>query len=362
MTQPPESRPKQQIPGYQLLSKLGSGAMASVYKARQLSLDRIVAIKVLPRRSTADPSFVERFYAEGRVAAKLNHPNIVGALDVGKAGDLHYFVMEYVEGTTVYDELMENVLYDETDAVRIVLEIARALDHAHKAGLIHRDVKPQNIIITADGTAKLADMGLAREVGAQVNEDEAGKAVGSPYYMSPEQVVSDPRLDFRTDLYSIGATFYFMVTGKVPFDAPTPKEVMQMHLNDDLTPPRKANAKVSQEVSEVIQVCMAKDPADRYDTAADLVEDLEAIQAGEAPLKAQLKLGLNMDDDLGDMTPPPATRPESPMSAPAKPKPTPAANRKPPTLPVPLHHQPMFWLAAAGWVSAAVFATLWWLK
>jgi serine/threonine-protein kinase len=157
-----ERRSVQQIPGYQILEKLGAGAMATVLKARQVSLDRVVAIKVLPKKFMTDPQFVDRFYAEGRAAAKLNHPNIVQAFDVGKAGDFHYFVMEYVEGTTVYDELLKSGRYEEEEALRIVIQIAEALRHAHEKGFMHRDVKPKNIMITNQGVAKLAERGLPR--------------------------------------------------------------------------------------------------------------------------------------------------------------------------------------------------------
>src|SRR6185503_16597639 len=154
-----DERRSSTIPGYQLLGKLGKGAMATVYKAKQLSLDRIVAIKVLPKRLSENPEFVERFYKEGRAAAKLNHNNIVQAIDVSESAGYHYFVMEFVDGVTVYDELAKSRVYDEKKAVDIILQVARALEHAHGRGFIHRDVKPKNIMLTADGTAKLADMG-----------------------------------------------------------------------------------------------------------------------------------------------------------------------------------------------------------
>ena len=159
-----EQRAGHQIPGYKVYKKLGAGAMATVFLAKQLSLDRMVAIKVLPPRFTTNQEFVQRFYAEGRAAAKLNHPNIVAALDVGQANEYHYFVMEYVQGTTVSDDLLKRRRYREREALQIMIQIAQALDHAHKAGFIHRDVKPKNIMLTEQGVAKLADMGLARAI------------------------------------------------------------------------------------------------------------------------------------------------------------------------------------------------------
>ncbi|MEX0741679.1 MAG: serine/threonine-protein kinase, partial [Phycisphaeraceae bacterium] len=203
-----------QIPGYRILDRIGAGAMASVFKAQQLSLDRTVAIKILPRRHISDASFVQRFYAEGRAAARLNHPNIVQAIDVGQSGDHHYFVMEMVEGHTVFDHLQKYHRYDEAEALRIIIQTAEALHHAHEKGFIHRDVKPKNIMITPEGTAKLADMGLARQVSdREAAEREAGRAFGTPYYISPEQIRGQVDIDSRCDIYGLGATFYHMVTG-----------------------------------------------------------------------------------------------------------------------------------------------------
>lgn len=281
-------RGHQPIPGYQIQEKLGSGAMGTVYKARQLSLDRTVAIKVLPRKYINSPEFVQRFYAEGRAAAKLNHPNIVGALDVGKVGDTHYFVMEFVEGHTVYDEIASGKVFSEPEALNIVIQVAKALDHAHKAGFIHRDVKPKNIMITKDGTVKLADMGLARAVSdREAAEAEQGKAYGTPYYISPEQIRGELDVDYRADIYSLGATFYHMVTGRVPFEGANPSAVMHKHLKSKLTPPDQLNPSVSSGVGEIIEVCMAKDREKRYASAADLLEDLQSVMRGEPPMQAR---------------------------------------------------------------------------
>ncbi|HMD55118.1 MAG TPA: protein kinase, partial [Phycisphaerae bacterium] len=280
-----EQKNFQQIPGYQIISKLGAGAMATVFKARQLSLDRIVAIKVLPKRMSENKEFVDRFYMEGKAAAKLNHPNIVGAFDVSEAGGYHYFVMEYVEGKTVYDRLSDiGKAYDEKEALKIAIQVCSALVHAHQLGLIHRDVKPKNIMITPAGVAKLADMGLAREASdKQVALAEAGKAYGTPYYISPEQIRGEVNIDFRADIYSLGATLYHMVTGRVPFEAPSPAAVMHKHLKDELIPPDHINTALSAGISEIIEVAMAKEPAKRYSSMEDMLADLESVAAGDAP-------------------------------------------------------------------------------
>jgi len=283
-----DDRQKRQIPGYQLVERLGAGAMATVYKAKQLSLDRMVAVKVLPRKFTMKPEFVRRFYEEGRAAAKLNHPNIVGALDVGEAADTHYFVMEYVEGKTVFDDVTKKGRYTEQEAIDIAIQVTSALEHAHAKGFIHRDVKPKNIMITKDGVAKLADMGLARAISdREAAEAEAGKAFGTPYYISPEQIRGEVDVDFRADIYSLGCTLYHMVTGRVPFDGPNPSAVMQMHLKQTAKPVDHIHPELSSGIAEVIEVAMAKDRAKRYANTSDLLDDLKAVRNGETPMQAR---------------------------------------------------------------------------
>jgi eukaryotic-like serine/threonine-protein kinase len=277
-------RSGQKIPGYKILGKLGSGAMATVFKARQISLDRTVAIKVLPRKFTSSAQFIERFYAEGRAAAQLNHPNIVQAFDVGKAGDYHYFVMEYVDGRTVYDDIVKHKRYSESEAIDIIIQIAESLQHAHERGLIHRDVKPKNIMINPEGVAKLADMGLARAISdKEAAEAEAGKAFGTPYYISPEQIRGEVNIGPPADIYSLGATLYHMVTGNVPFDGKNPSAVMHKHLKSLLVPPDHVNPKLSQGISEIIEMMMAKDPRKRYQSCKDLLVDLRAFRKGDVP-------------------------------------------------------------------------------
>lgn len=281
-------RPAQQIPGYQIFSKIGQGAMAVVFKAKQLSLDRMVAIKVLPRRLSENQEFVDRFYREGRAAARLNHPNIVQAFDVGEAGGYHYFVMEFIDGQTVYDLLVNGKPVEEAEALRIVLQCAWALQHAHAQGLVHRDVKPKNLMLTREGVVKLADMGLAREVGDFATAAaEAGRAYGTPYYISPEQIRGDINIDARADIYGLGATFYHMVTGKVPFDGTSPSAVMHKHLKDVLVPPDHINESLSSGVGEIIEVMMAKSPDERYPSCAELTSDVEAVTNGEPPFQAR---------------------------------------------------------------------------
>lgn len=278
------------IPGYKFVRKLGAGAMGTVVLARQLSLDRPVAIKLLPRKFAQDQQFVERFYKEGRAAAKLNDPNIVAAYDVGKAGEHYYFVMEYIDGDTVFDRIQALRRIPEAEALRYVRQTASALMHAHERGFIHRDVKPKNLMITKAGAVKLADLGLARgdnDEGAAAQEQ--GKIFGTPYYISPEQIRSRP-VSPATDLYGLGATFYHMVTGRVPFEANSAREVMQKHLKESLTPPDQLAPTLSGGSSMIIEMLMAKDPRDRYQNAGELIEDLDRVAAGDAPVHARPKL------------------------------------------------------------------------
>src|SRR5688572_22937809 len=289
-----------QIPGYQLLGKLGKGAMATVYKAKQVSLDRIVAVKVLPKKSSDNIEFVERFYKEGKAAARLSHNNIVQAIDVGSSPDgYHFFVMEYVEGKTLYDVMQpppvgEGRAFTEPEALDITIQIADALMHAHERGLIHRDVKPKNILLTPQGVAKLTDLGLARATDdKEAAESEAGKAYGTPYYISPEQIRGDVDIDFRADIYSLGATMYHLVTGRPPFDGDTPSAVMHKHLKQPLVPADHVNTSLSAGIGEIIDVAMAKDRDDRYHSTKDMLEDLHAVRRGEPPRHARRNVDLD---------------------------------------------------------------------
>lgn len=270
------------IPGYRIREKLGSGAMATVFLGRQISLDRLVAIKVLPKKFSDNAKFIDRFYKEGRAAAQLNHPNIVAAYDVGKAGDHHYFVMEYVDGFTIHERLVKQKRLKESEAIKITKQVARALQHAHKRGFIHRDIKPKNVMITRQGVVKLADLGLARAMSdKEAAKAEAGRAYGTPYYISPEQIRGEVHIGPQADIYGLGATLYHMVTGRVPFEGKNPSAVMHQHLKADLEPPDHVNPHVSAGCAQLIEMMMAKDPTDRYQSASDLLEDLDLLMQGK---------------------------------------------------------------------------------
>jgi serine/threonine-protein kinase len=300
-----------QIPGFQLLGKVGKGAMAVVYKARQISLDRIVAIKVLPKRLSDNPDFVERFHKEGKAAARLSHNNIVQAIDVGTTAEgYHYFVMEFVEGKTLYDMMApppvgDSKVFTENEALDIAIQITDALAHAHERGLIHRDVKPKNILLTPQGVAKLTDLGLARATNDKAAaESEVGKAYGTPYYISPEQIRGELEIDYRADLYSLGATLYHLVTGRTPFDGDTPSAVMHKHLKAPLVPADHLNTTLSQGTAEIIEFCMAKKRTDRYASTTELLEDLKEVRAGRPPIHARRNVDLDNLARIGESAKP----------------------------------------------------------
>ena len=281
----------QQIPGSQLLEKLGQGSMGVVSKARQLSMNRLVAVKVLSPRWAARPEYIKRHTREAHLAARLSHNNTVQAIDVGSAGPLHYFVMEYVEGTTLRQELDAGKVFGEREAVDIALQVAQALEHAHRRGLIHRDIKPANIILTPDGVAKLADMGMSRDISdVALARKERGLAIATPNYISPEQVRGEEHIDGRIDLCALGATLYHMVTGQPPFPDKGVEAVFEAHLNEPLTPPDHIKQELSAGLGEVVELLMAKDREQRYQKAEDLVRDLEYLLNGEPPRLARQRI------------------------------------------------------------------------
>jgi serine/threonine-protein kinase len=223
----------------------------------------------------------------------------VQAIDVGEAGGYHYFVMEFVDGRTVADDLSAGKIFEEKEALDIIIQVAHALAHAHANGLIHRDVKPKNIMISNDGVVKLADMGLAREMtDIKLAETEAGKAYGTPYYISPEQIRGKIDIDGRADIYGLGATFFNMLTGRVPFMAEDSTEVMKKHLRERLIPPDHINTSLSAGVSEVIEIMMAKRREDRYNNVEELLMDLEALRKGQPPLQAHKRFDVSVLQQL----------------------------------------------------------------
>lgn len=262
---------------YEVMEKIGEGGMSIVYKARCRLLNRFVAVKVLRPEFVKDDEFVKRFEKESQAAASLSHHNVVGIYDVGYENDNHYIVMELMHCSTLKEYIQKkNVYLNNEEIIAISLQIASALDHAHSKGIIHRDIKPQNILITEEGLIKVADFGIARAVTSATTVNTA-EVVGSVHYASPEQARGG-FLDAKSDLYSLGVVMYELATGRVPFEADTPISVALKHLKEEVIPPSLVNMKLKPALEAVIMKCLMKDTAFRYASAKDLMKDLDKIQ------------------------------------------------------------------------------------
>jgi len=268
------------IPGYLLYERIGRGAMGTIYRAKQISVGRIVAIKVLPPELGTDIAFVQRFLREARSVANLSHPNIVAGIDAGEADGVHYYVMEYVEGTNAFELVKRHRRLLEPECVRIALQIARALDHAHRHGIVHRDIKPHNIIVTPDGTAKLCDLGLAkRTIGSDPSITAEGMAIGTPTYIAPEIALGERLYDIRSDIYSLGVTLYHLATGNPPFLGVLAADVLRKHVSEPPVPPKDIVSDLGDAFNSVILKMLTKKREDRFQTPADLIQALQGIDA-----------------------------------------------------------------------------------
>ncbi len=311
----PSADGKTRVGNYEILSKIGESATGTVFKARQRSMDRIVALKLLKPRLATDKEFVERFRRDVRAAAQLNHPNIVRAYDTGYAGGYFYFAMEYVDGHDLRTVLLASVTLEGTRALGVALDVAHALECVHQVDAIHGDVRPGNILITPNGTAKLAGMGFEHNVNdPDARSTRAGREMGVPNYVSPERARGDADIDSRTDIYSLGATLYHMLTGAPPYLGGSNAEVMSMHLTLPVPDARHANPNISEYASAIVRKAMAKDRNDRYATAREFADDVEALLSGESPAFAD---ALSPAPSLPVATeePPPAPPPDKFASA-----------------------------------------------
>jgi len=274
---------------YRLLAKLGEGGMGAVYKAHDPLADREVALKVLRKNFGGNREFLERFDREARLAGSLSHPNIVSCYTAGVKNGVQYMCMEFVDGETLKSRLEVNRgKMPEKAALAFARDIAKGLCHAHGKGVIHRDIKPDNILIARDGTVKISDFGTAKSVLDNESLTQTGVIIGTPYYISPEQVRALKDVDHRADLYSLGGTLYHMLTGHVPFYAPSVLEIMRAHLNNELENPADINPTLSSDSVQIVTKLMAKEPSERYQTAEELHEDLQRVIDGQAPLHATL--------------------------------------------------------------------------
>ncbi len=271
---------------YEILAELGAGGMGRVYRAKDLTLERTVALKMLAPQFGTDAGFVQRFLKEARAAARLNHPNIVQIYDFGQDGDTYYLAMEYVDGHSL-GEYLRRGHFSERDAILVIRHACRALAVAHAEGLVHRDIKPDNLMLTSRGEVKLVDLGIAKRVDEDQSLTQTGQAVGTPHYISPEQIRGSRDIDPRADVYSLGATLYHLVTGHTPFRGTSGALVMSLHLSQPLADPRTYVAGLSEGICRVIRKMMAKDREERYADVDVLDRDLYRLQTGEMPEAAE---------------------------------------------------------------------------
>ncbi len=268
----------QQLGSYRIVAPLGEGGMAAVFRAYQPSMDRYVAVKVLPPYFAHDANFLGRFRQEAKLLGQLQHPHILPVFDFGTAGDYAYIAMPLVETGTLAGQLQGKPL-TLAGMQRVIGQVGSALDFAHSLGIVHRDVKPSNILVDSQGNCLLTDFGIAKIVEGTVAFTHTGGAVGTPAYMSPEQILGE-KVDGRCDVYSLGVVLYEMATGRPPFVAETPPAIFIKHLQDPLPPPRKLNPRLPEGVQRVILKAMAKDRADRYGTAGEMAAALTQTPVG----------------------------------------------------------------------------------
>ena len=268
---------------YELRGLVGSGGMANVFLAHDEVLDRDVALKLLKDQYAENEEFVERFKREARSAASLSHPHIVPVFAWGETGDgMYYIAMEYLRGGTLKERIMSKGALPARTAAAVALQIAEALQAAHEQGMIHRDIKPRNILITDSGNVKVADFGIAHAAEASTISD-LGDILGSVKYMSPEQAIGEP-VGPESDLYSLGVVLYEMLTGRVPFEVATPTDVPIKHAEEPPPHPKEINPKVPEGTDALVMKLLATDPADRYASAGELIEDLRRVRKGLSPV------------------------------------------------------------------------------
>lgn len=260
---------------YEILEVIGMGGMAVVYKAKCHRLNRFVAVKILKDELAQDAEFLQRFRDESQAVAMLSHPNIVSVYDVSRTSEVEYIVMELIDGITLKDYMERQSPLDWTRATFFALQIAKALEHAHSRGIIHRDIKPQNIMVLRDGTVKVTDFGIARQAGS--NTYNLREAIGSVHYVSPEQAKGG-HIDNRSDLYSLGVVMYEMLTGKLPFEGDTPLAVAMQHINSAPEPPRTFVPDIPKTLEDIVMKAMTPQKAGRYHSATEMIRDMENLR------------------------------------------------------------------------------------
>lgn len=299
-----ESPSMRSIGNYELIEKIAEGGMGAVYKGRYRGSDQIVAIKIVPPETAKKAVLLKRFEMEFRAASALDHPNIVKALDYNGTGT-PFLVMEYVDGESLGQKVEREGALDEQTAVRLIAQVCDGLHKAHKQSLIHRDVKPDNILITQDGVAKLTDLGLVKDTEGEQNLTRTGRGLGTPHFMAPEQFRDAKNADVKCDIYSLGATLYMLVTGEIPFAKTNPLDCWMKKTKNDFPAPRKLNPRVSERVDWAIRRAMSADPSQRPTTCREFCEDLtgNAAKANGPPSTAVPQLPLASITKAGNPSP-----------------------------------------------------------
>ena len=285
-TQDGGNRNAAQIPGYAILAKLGQGGMGVVYKARQRGLNRLVALKMIIGGSQARDDHLARFRIEAEAVARLRHPNILQIYDIGEFDDIPFVALELLEGGDLETRLAGTPQRGRS-AAELVVTLARAVHAAHKAGILHRDLKPTNILFTDDGVPKITDFGLAKRLDSDSKQTESGQIMGTPSYMAPEQATGHTKaVGPASDIYALGAILYEILTGRPPFKGETPIETVRQVVDDEPVPPRRLVPKVARDLETISLKCLSKEPRKRYGTASALADDLERYLEGK-PIQAR---------------------------------------------------------------------------
>ncbi len=277
------------IGNYEIIGKIGDGGLGTVYKARQISMSRDVALKVLHKKWLGDEEFKKRFLLEARLAGRLSHQNLIQVYDVGRDRGIYFFSMEFIDGETVEDMIDRVGPLDVPDAIDITVQIMHSINYIKQWDIVHRDIKPGNMMMTRKKQVKLGDFGFVKSKLDPVISTE-GEVLGTPDYISPEQAMGADNIDWRSDQYSLGCSLYHMLTGKPPYEG-SGSSVMRQHIKSELPDPRTINPKIPDPVMVILERMMAKNPVDRFQDAAHLIEDLELVKMGQNPSSARLDAG-----------------------------------------------------------------------
>ena len=320
-----------QLGDFRLVNKLGEGGMGAVFKAVQISLDRDAAVKVLHRHLASDPAFVQRFLREARIMARLEHPNTVRCLFVGEEHGFHFFAMEFVDGGSLESWVKKLGRLEVGDALHVILACARALQEAHEQGIIHRDMKPDNVLLTRKGVIKVADLGLAKGTTEDMSLTRTGTGAGTPVYMAPEQFRDVKHVEPRSDIYSLGCMLYYFLTGNPPFQGSTYVELLEAKEKGQYPPVRRINNAVPPRLDLITDKMLAKAPEVRYQSCAELIADLEGLGLANATLSfLEHEAGAPAAAAKGRARPPAPPRGASaPIKAPPKKAPAPPPPEEP---------------------------------